>query len=61
MGWKRHHGDCRSGCQCDGPIHFRPRFATKAQEIARLKEYLEDLRNEAKAVEEHIKELSKKK
>jgi hypothetical protein len=34
---------------------------TQKQQIARLEEYLKDLQEEAKAVEEHIDELKPKK
>jgi hypothetical protein len=34
---------------------------TRAQRINRLKQYLEDLKNEAKAVEEHIVQIKKEK
>jgi hypothetical protein len=34
---------------------------TKEQKIARLEEYLEGLREEAKAVEEHIAEMKEEK
>lgn len=34
---------------------------TKDQRIARLKQHLEDLKNEAKAVEEHIAQIKKEK
>lgn len=47
----RHHG---RSCDCGGPGHFGRRFWTKEEKIARLEQYLEDLRQEAKAVEEHI-------
>ena len=58
---------CREcGCGC-GPHHHREhgygrhhrRFLTKAEKIEKLKSYAEELRNELKAVEEHIKELQK--
>lgn len=62
-----HHGSERWGhpgvcfCGCDDAINFRPRFITKAQKINRLKQYLEDLKNEAKAVEEQIAQIKKDK
>jgi hypothetical protein len=34
---------------------------TKEQRIVRLKKHLEDLRDEAKAVEEHIAQIKKEK
>ena len=62
-----HHGSERWGhsgvcfCGCDDVMKFRPRFMTKEQRINRLKQYLEDLKNEAKAVEEHIVQIKKEK
>ena len=52
-----HHGGscgCGGSCECGGPSHFRRRFWTKEEEIARFEQYLADLREEAKAVEERI-------
>ena len=48
-------------CGCDDTQHFRPRFMTKKQRIAGLEELLENLREEAKAVEEHIAQIKKEK
>ena len=62
-----HHGFQRWGhhnvcfCGCDDPMYFRPRLMTKEQRIARLKRHLDDLRDEAKAVEEHIAQIKKEK
>ena len=62
-----HHGFQRMGhhdvcfCGCDDPGYFRPRFVTKKQRIARLEKHLEELRDESKAVEEHIAQLKKEK
>ncbi|HHY91862.1 MAG TPA: hypothetical protein GX511_00815 [Firmicutes bacterium] len=50
-------GGCCSGRPGFGP-HFHRHFLTKEERIARVKEYLEALRAEAKAVEEYLKELS---
>jgi hypothetical protein len=36
---------------------FRRRFLSREERVARLEEYLQALRDEAKAVEEHIAEL----
>ena len=61
----RHHSSQRWGhpdacfCGCDDALNFRPRFMTKAQRVDRLKQHLEDLKNEAKAVEEHIAQIKK--
>ena len=46
-------------CGCDEPFEFRPRFMTKAQRIARLEKHLEELRDEAQAVEEEIDRIQK--
>lgn len=62
-----HHGFQRWGhqdvcfCGCDDPQYFRPRFMTKKQRIARLEEYLSDLRDEVKGVEEQISQIKKEK
>ena len=55
----RHPSACF--CGCDDPMYHRPRFMTKEQRISRLKQHLEDLRHEMKAVEEHIAQLKKEK
>lgn len=54
-----HPGVCF--CGCDDVMNFRPRFMTKEQRINRLKQYREDLKNEAKAVEEKIAQIKKEK
>ena len=56
--WAHHHGGF---CGCGAPSHCGPRFMTKEQKIARLEEYLGGLREEAKAVEEHIAEMKEEK
>ena len=48
-------------CGCDDPPYLRPRFMTKKQKIAELEKHLADLREEAKAVEEHIAHFKKEK
>ncbi len=48
-------------CGCDEPSYFRPRFMTKKQRITELERHLSDLREEAKAVEEHIAQIKKEK
>jgi hypothetical protein len=53
--WGHHHG---GSCCCGGYTRFGPRFWTKKEKIAWLEEYLEGLREEAKAVEERIATLS---
>ena len=60
-----HHGFQRWGhqnvclCGCDEPPYLRPRFMTRKQRIAGLEKHLADLREEAKAVEEHIAQIRK--
>ena len=62
-----HHGFQRCGhqnvcfCGCDDPGSYRPRFMTKKQRITNLEKHLEVLRDEAKAVEEHIAQIKKEK
>jgi hypothetical protein len=56
--WGYHH---IGFCGCGMPTHCGPRFATKEQEIARLEKYLETLRQEVKAVEEHIAGMQEEK
>ena len=62
-----HHGFQRMGnqnvcfCGCDDPGYLRPRFVTKKQQIANLEKYLAELRDESKAVEEHIARVKKEK
>ena len=48
-------------CGCDYPEPYRPRFITKQQKIANLEQHLEVLRDEARAVEEHIARIKKEK
>jgi len=47
---------CHEGSESTG-IHFERRFATRAEQIAKLEAYLKDLQTEAKAVEERIAEM----
>ena len=57
---KGHHCGCQRGCQCGchGRHHAGPTFWTKAEKIAWLEEYLEELQAEAKAVQERIDALN---
>ena len=41
-------------CGCSVHSEYIPRFMTKDQKITNLKKYLSGLKDEAKAVEEHI-------
>jgi len=60
----------REECCCGQPHHewkhghrhghghgYARRFFTKAEKVEKLKNYVEELRKELRAVEEHIKEL----
>jgi hypothetical protein len=57
------HGACRcdggqGGCCCDGGHGgFRRRYRSKAETVAQLESYLTELKAEAQAVEERIKEI----
>jgi hypothetical protein len=57
---EKHHGcECkgrhhRGSCDCDNRSHFKRRFLTREEKVARLEQYLENLQLEAQAVEEHI-------
>ena len=48
-------------CGCDDPPYLRPRLMTKKQKFAELEKHLAGLREEAKAVEEHIAHFKKEK
>ncbi len=48
------------GCHGEGPIPFRRRFVSREERIAWLERYLEALRQEMKAVEEHLADLKAK-
>jgi hypothetical protein len=58
MNRERQHHD---GCNCGHPhgYGFRRQFISKEEVVARLEDYLKELRAEAKGVEEHIEELKK--
>jgi hypothetical protein len=64
--------DCQSdqgcSCGCDGGCgcecgrhagHFKRRYQTKAEQIAKLEAYLNELKTEVQAVEEHLADLRK--
>ena len=55
---RQHHHGGSCGCGCQG--HFPRRFRSRDEIIAELEGYLEDLRQEAVAVEERIAELKGK-
>ncbi len=53
-------GGC--GCNCCGSgneEHFQRRYQTKAEQISELEEYLNGLKLEVQAVEEHLADLRK--
>jgi hypothetical protein len=51
-------GEC--GCQCScHDSHFERRYQTKAEQIAELEAYLNELKLEVQAVEEHLADLRK--
>jgi hypothetical protein len=52
--WAHHHSGFWA---CGWPFRFGPCSRTKKEEAAWLEQYLEGLREEAKAVEERIAEL----
>jgi len=52
--------DCGSSCECGGHAgHFERRFQTKEEQIAELEAYLNELKTELQAVEEHLADLRK--
>ena len=56
--------NCGSKCDCDCECcghngHFERRFQTKAEQIAELEAYLDELKKELQAVEEHLADLRK--
>lgn len=51
--------NCGSSCDCCGENRFRRRYQTKAEQITELEAYLDDLKNEVKAVEERLADLKK--
>jgi hypothetical protein len=52
--WAHHHSDL---CACGVPFHCGPRFLTKEEKAAWLKQHLESLQEQVKAVEERIAEI----
>jgi len=60
MHYRRDEDHC--GCGIHGDGHgYRRRFFTKAEKVEMLKSYMEELKNELKAVEEKIKEMQSQK
>lgn len=54
-----YHGGCGCGCGCGGG--FNRRFFTREEKIAKLENYLKDLKAEMEAVEAKIKRLKEEK
>ncbi|MBC7257007.1 MAG: hypothetical protein H5T66_12985 [Chloroflexi bacterium] len=55
-----HHVRWEWGCHGEGHMFFRRRFISREERIAWLERYLEALRQEMKAVEEHLADLKAK-
>ncbi len=57
-----HHCGCENDSSCDcseHPAKFTRCYQTKAEQITELETYLNDLKTEVKAVEEHLADLRK--
>jgi hypothetical protein len=53
---------CEGGCDCECSRHaghFERRYQTKAEQITELEAYLDELKTEVQAVEEHLADLRK--
>jgi len=50
---------CGSNCDCDEDEGFERQFLTKKEQLEELQDYLEELKLEVQAVEEHIADLKK--
>jgi hypothetical protein len=53
---------CEGGCDCECSRHaghFERRYQTKAEQITELEAYLDELKTEVQAVEEHLVDLRK--
>lgn len=57
---RHHHHGGSCACGCGSPGHFQRRFRSREEIVTDLERYLEDLRQEAVAVEERIAELKGK-
>jgi hypothetical protein len=51
---------CSCGCSCCGEPGFKRRYQTRAEQIAELEGYLEELTTEVRAVEERLADLKRK-
>jgi hypothetical protein len=56
-----HHCECggHDSCECEEEGGFERQFLTKAEQIEELEDYLEQLKLEVQAVEEHLADLRK--
>ncbi len=57
-----HSDESECQCECHGgghhpEIHFQRRFTTRAEQVAELERYLQDLQSEVQAVQERIAEM----
>ncbi len=55
-------GECKyehCDCDCCGGHHFHRRYQTRAEQIAELEAYLEELKLEVQAVEERLADLKR--
>ena len=52
-----HHGHHGDDCGCGKGFRFGPCFATREEKVSWLAQYLEELQEEARAVEERIAKL----
>lgn len=59
-GGHEHHGGCSCGCHHHGGMRFHRHFISSEEIINKLEEYLKQLQDEAKGVEERIAEMKKK-
>jgi hypothetical protein len=51
---------CGCGCECGGHDgYFERRYQTKEEKITELESYLNELKTEVQAVEEHLADLRK--
>jgi hypothetical protein len=50
---------CDEGCGCESGGYFQRQYQTREEQIARLEDYLKELKLEVQAVEEHLKDLHK--
>jgi hypothetical protein len=60
-GMRKHHhkGCCHTDnrCACHQGSYVERHYLTKEEKVTRLENYLEDLQQEVKAVQEHLEEM----